>query len=275
MASFKELFAANWRAYPGLYHEPIDLMVEMLCGSGNYIWRKGELAATWPLKDGAGETMDYSDLDEQLAELQERRERDRKSAQSLKEWDENEVLANGGEPLPDIYSPLKSLHDWNALENQAQRMKRKLIDENMDVIVAGSPTDCLFRNDYDYPRTIRNLIHGKQDTAEPPRFLYFPDDITPEWGEKVHEFHQWLLVRMNNEHGIGISGSTDHWPEAAQALKEKIEMAQDRLHPLMHNGQTRQEHLQNIKSLMERLMSEIDLDEDAPAPARPPRRKGP
>lgn len=252
MAHFKDLFARHLRAYPMLYPEPVDLIVEMLGDSGNFEWRGGELCETHEIPEdrGNGERMDYSDLDEEQARLD-------------------------GET--DAY--MEDLNAWHGLEIQAQRMKREFMDINMAVIVAANPTESLFRNDFEHSRIIRELISGKKVNGMDARYLYFPDDITPEWSEKLVQFHDWLLVRLNNEYMATTTGSIDHWPEEAQLLKDKIEVAQNRLHPLIHNGQTRQEYIQYRHALVSELVAENKQEErgaqNADSEANMPNRPGP
>lgn len=243
MSHFKNFLAESLRAHPLLHSEPLDVMVHIMCGNSNMEWQQGNYV---PLYREVRDTtkMDYSDLEIEDAPQ-------------------------------DSADPLNDLDNSYWLRTHAETQRRKLVDQHMDIIVNGDPTRTYFREGFHSNRMIRDLVNGK--VGDDPAFLCFPDDIQPDWGEAINRFQDWLLQAMNNAHGVGIGGQTDHWPQDAQIMKEKIQLARESLHPLLHEGQSYQDHMEKITQLSNKIIAELLAEEKAEKTQgfSRPRRSGP
>ena len=247
MSDYKTLLANALRSCPNIYPEPLDVAVAMMGGRSGFEWGDdGELMSNFPLPS---QPMDYADLDE--AEVDARAN----LARHDMDW-------------------MKSHYMTTLLETQAARMRRQFIDENMDMVVQSSPVCVFFREDYHLSSSARQLVRGEQPSYENSAFLHFPDNITPQWGEVVRQFQDWVEMRMNQEFGVSISGQDNHWPEAARRLKQDISASRARLHPLMHGGESYEDHLQKSQDLSRRLIDEIIAEENATS-CIPSRRRAP
>jgi hypothetical protein len=241
MSHFTSFLAGQLRAHPLLYPEPLDVMVAIFNGNSNMEWQKGNLVSLYQEARDIS-VMDYSDLIERHA------------------------------PRPED-GPMKAFYASRWLEVQAKTQARNLVDQHMDIIVNADPTLTYFRSNFHHSGSIRDLING--ETGAQPAFLHFPDDIQPDWGDAIVQFQNWLLLAMNNMHGVGIAGQTEHWPTAATALKEKINTARERLHPLLHNGQTYQEYCTQMQALSRRLVDDLLTGEGKDASTRVSRSRRP
>lgn len=241
MSHFKQFLAGQMRAYPLLYPEPLDIMVAILCGNSTMEWQQGNLVPSYAQTRDTS-VMNYSDLN-----LDNRTD-------------------NPGDAMSAMY-------DKRWLQAQSQVQARRLVDQHMDIIVNADPTTTYFRSRFHQSGSIRELVNGK--VGKEAAFLCFPDDIQPDWGQAIVQFQDWLLQSMNDTHGIGIAGQTDHWPEAARVLKENIRSARERLHPLLHGGQSYKEHCGNMQRLSERLIGEILAEEERGTDSSRPKRARP
>lgn len=247
MSNYKELMSHALRAFPTLYREPLDVVVEMLGSGGNYEWdERGQLRATYGLQRDGG-VMDFSDLNEGQERL------DREKAEGVEF--------------------LKSLTATRQLALTAERQRRCLLDQNMETVLDGKATDSYFRREYEYGSSAREIVQAKSKIGTDTRFLYFPDNIDPQWGAVVSDFHDWLSLRMNHEFGVSISGTTTHWPEHAQLLAKKIQLSRERLHPLLHGGEEYASYIERSNALASRLIDELLEEEREVRPSA--RRSGP
>lgn len=251
MSDYKTLLADALRSCPNIYPEPLDVAVAMMGGRSGFEWGdNGELEPSFPLN---GQAMTYDDLDEVEAETREQISR------HDMDW-------------------MKGHYAGILLETQAARIRRKFIDENMDLVAQANPTSVFFREEYHLSSAARTLVRGEQYSYEDSPFLRFPDNITPQWGEVVRQFQDWVENRMNQEFGLSISGQDNHWPDNARRLKQNISDARARLYPLMNGGESYEEHLQKSQELSRRLIDEIIAEEtgaSAPSTGSTLRRKGP
>lgn len=235
MSNYRHLMSSALRQHPTLYSEPLDVTVEMLGSGGNYHWDKeGLLQPSYP--DSNDDTrMHYADLDQDQARIDEDR------TESI------ECLA--------------SLIGSRQLALSAERQRRRLLDENMEVVLNGNPTATYFRKTFEFGSSIRNLVVANTRLNVDTRFLYFPDNIDPQWGRVVQEFHDWLLLRMNNQFGVSISGSIEHWPQNAQVQAQKVQLARERLHPLLNNGEEYAKYIERSNDMASRLIDEMLSEE--------------
>lgn len=179
---------------------------------------------------------------------------------------------------PMEFSDLDSLDiddaSWR-LSRAISRRQRQTMDENMETILEANPTAVYFRPSFLKYFRDRELVDGKVPEKAP--FLEFPDDIQPDWGHAIKHFQDWLLVEMNQKHMLSPNKDMEqaraHWPAAPLALSRQIQQARERLHPLLHGGQSYAEHCRQSEALSRRLIEEMLAEEKATASPAPRRRR--
>jgi hypothetical protein len=118
---------------------------------------------------------------------------------------------------------------------------------------------------------VRELGDGRVENHAP--FLDFPQDIQPDWGQAITQFHAWLAQELRDRHRVlnddPKNDGQSHWPQAVKDLGQQLEQAQRALHPLTHNGQSYDDYLEKTRALSDRLVAQL-LEEE-----RRPRKTGP
>lgn len=144
---------------------------------------------------------------------------------------------------------LKSLHTGYKLKDMATLMQRQFIVDNIDDILAAPLINVYFGDDprgYYFVKSISDYSSA----------FHFPDDITKDWGMELSRFLDYWLYRLNIEYGVstGKRGETLHWwPKDVLVARDKILDARKRLHPLLNNGQTFEEHEKEIEDMFKSL----------------------
>ena len=243
MASFQHTLAQLLMVHPLIYPEPLDGTLHLFNSPpDHYRWQRGELVRNFADdKLAAGGKMDYSDLDQ--------------TAQAL-----------GHEG--------RKGHGKLEIGLHLARQQRQLVEQNINAISQADPTATYFRRSFDFPPSILELLQGK--TVAQPGFLSFPDDIAPDWARALTRVHDWMLHAMRMHLGWDGQGNTAHWPESAKHLHEKILVAKERLHPLMHDGQSYADFTEANRAFAQRIIGQLRAEEDHVEVAGPTaRRRGP
>lgn len=231
MATLKQVVRYGLLNFPCIFPEPVYVMEHLFCVIGNgYEWnRKGELESVFEERDYNSGQMNYSDVDE--AETY---------AQTMK----------------DQYY-LNDLYNGIMLRTNATRIRRKFIEDNMDMILSAPLTSHYFE---EYHRGGSYVISNISENHA--RGLDFPDNINKEWGEELYKFLDHWLVSLNKAYGVSVKDHNDisFWPKNAQDGYNAILAARERLYPLIHDGMTYAEHVKECNELSERLISEVIND---------------
>lgn len=188
--------------YPSIFQDPLAVSIHLFSVIGNgYEWKDGELVSCHGERGDS--KMRYDDLDEKIKKSK----------------------ADAKNPC------LRDLCNGYVLRDEAEKLKRKFVEENIKTILA-SPCDfTFFRNDYEVGGSyITDCI-----SVEYARGLHFPDDIKEDWKRALNEFLGWWLVRLNQYHRLGngdLKKMRDHWPETALKDFNVIAEARKRLDTL-------------------------------------------
>jgi hypothetical protein len=188
-------------AYPSLYSCPLAVYVNLFTSIGHgYDWgQDGNLTNTYPTRHS--KVMRYDDLDERREELSARKNMD----------------------------GLDSLNIRWKLELNADYIKRKFVEENINDILNSDPLLSLF----DYRPSRYGFIH--QVSLNYARAFTFPDNITLEWAKILNVFLGYWLVCLNQEYGC--SGDADYWkkwPQHIIDVRKAIIKAQHKLKPVLY-----------------------------------------
>ena len=239
MATVVETLKSALINYPTLYPEKIDVWISILTKKPwEYEWKNGQLINVY----GGGQLtkMDYSDLNER---------------------------ANSHDPSQEN-GPMNSYYAHRKVEIEAEKMQRKFIEKNLDVICQDSWTTNLFRQDYLLDRSQTEWILQSKPFEDVICFN-FPDDIQQDWGKLLEDFYSWTEVRLNNHYGL--SQKTEmrtHWPEKALTFLQTIEDARERLFPLLNNGQSLEDHRKEMKVFTQKIFADIFNDEKSKSSPR-------
>lgn len=179
------------------------------------------------------------------------------------EWDVNGDLScylnipEKEDPTPKLYESefsdpcLKDLHNTFRLQSEAQLLKYKFILENMEVILRSRVDTDLFDR--------HNVRYDSRATSISPKYapvFNFPDNISLDWAEAVEDFLNWWLVNLNHVNGIGSRGEIDFWSEDQKEYRQVMLDARKRIHPIVHNGQTKEESDRIVRELVDQILAE-------------------
>ena len=206
--------------YPSIYPEPVNVLDAWFTNIGSYEWNsKGELGS-YATKIPKKFSMKYEDLDEREKKIKE------------------DYAASG------LYSVF-------LMQIEAERIRRDFIARNVDTITKDS-----------YNWTFRYFGHAFKncETGRTERFslnhspgLNFPDNITKEWGEVLYRYFDHWMEAINARYvpGRDKEDREKHWPEDVKEAYKTIRAAKARLHPLIREGETWEEHRVKMKEIMD------------------------
>lgn len=200
--------------YPSLYKNPIDALIQLFCVHGDWT------------DDGDMYIHDYKELTKIKRELPH-------------DMSKRETL-----------ECLKSLNIGYELENQATIAQWDFIESNIDSILSAPLINVYFGQEphghYFTKGISENYAAG----------IHFPDNIQQDWAKVLYKFLEHWLYRLNCEYGVGSEKvQTLHWwPKDVLKAREMILAARDRLHPIVHSGET----YEQMNERMLKLFAELD-----------------
>jgi hypothetical protein len=198
MASFRDTMKLALFTYPDLYPNPANVAVSFFCQSSD----------SWARWNDAGELVLQKDWDRTTMEY---------------------LPPRASNPYPGMEAKL-----GHVLRDEAQNYRRRWMEENIERVLDASCTNVYFGADPRSRGFVRDI--SKEFTGNACAFT-FPDNIAKDWAEALWNFLQYWLVRINCEYDIDHTGKL-YAPEKVKDVVVLIKAAQERLHPLVFNGQT-------------------------------------
>ncbi len=213
MATLKQTIKYGMLRYPTLFPNPVNVLEHLFCVIGNgYEWIDGELVDRFDRVEGTDKTTEPL---------------------TMKYPEEEEVESD----LAAFAKYMEKLHTERRLQGLAQRMQMEFVDKHIDEIIEASSTAVYFgsgpRGYYFLKGISIKYSHG----------INFPDDIKPDWAEGLYEFLEYWLQNLSTEYGPpSKDGDVSHWPADIQEARKALLETRERLHPIVYNGETYQEH---------------------------------
>lgn len=240
MATVSETLKHALLNYPSIYPEKIDFLIYTLLSEGsNYEWNNGQLVNQYePSK--RSQKMDYSDINKRQDHLD-----------------------------PSSMGSLEGFYAHRRLELKVERMQRKIVEDNIDVICQNQWTKNLFREEYMLTPSQSEWIEQKKNYTNAVCFN-FPDDIQADWGELIGDFFEWTTLRLNHFYGVSQKGNgQEHWPEKAKKLLERIEQARERMFPLLNEGKSLKQDREEKEAFTKKLFADLFSEQDEKKSSRP------
>ncbi len=213
-------------SYPSIFPEPVNVLNNWFTSIGSVYWStNGEIVSSCA-KIPENIAMSYDDLDEREKTLTER-------------------YTSIGSPLNVVFG----------LQIEAERIRRKFIADNIDKITKDS-YNWTFNF---FGHAFKNCESGRTENIYSGcTGLNFPDNITQEWGEVLYRYYDHWLQTINERYGVGRKGKEeDHWPEDIKVAYKSIKDAKARLHPIIRDGETYEEHCNNVQEIMRKMFDEL------------------
>ena len=148
---------------------------------------------------------------------------------------------------------LRSLHMGWKLQEKAILMQRQFIADNIDDILSSPLTNVYFGDDprgYYFTKNISRYASA----------FHFPGNITKDWGDVLYKFLEYWLYRLNIEYGVSRGDIEDlhWWPKDVLSARDMILDARKRLHPLINNGQSYNDHEKTVYAMMTDMLGDME-----------------
>lgn len=218
MATFKQTLKHGLLKYPTIFPNPVNVLEHMFCVIGNgYEWKNGELVDRCSEVDFDNLTMKYPEERELDPEIER------------------------------IHASVEN-KTGNKLKDKARLVQMKWIADNIDAVLEANPTNVYFGN----------APHGHYFTKgiclAYAKAFHFPDNIKKDWAEALYEFCQYWLVQLNVEYGVSIKDNTlSWWPKDILEARKAILETRERLYPYAHDGQPYEQHVTQMKKIVDSL----------------------
>ena len=140
-------------------------------------------------------------------------------------------------PWDHIPEDIKKARDQDPgfiLKTMAEEIQKKFVFDNINLIIKASPTNTYFGDEPDH--SLIDFVYSDCNA------FIFPNNIKKDWGEALHIFLDYWLMRLRKEYG----DDELKWPTNIQLAQTMIQNSQKRLHPILYNGEP-------YKTLQERM----------------------
>lgn len=221
MATFRQTLKHGLLTCPTIFLNPIDVAEHLFAVIGNgFEWYDGEM-------------IDPFDRGPEVTTMKYPAPRDHGTEH---------------EGLEKFYAGLR-------LQDEAERIRMKFTEDNIDAMVDGYLTNIYFGSSKHSTYITRDICTKYADG------LKFPDNIKEDWAKGLYTFLNYWLHQLNSTYGTGTKENPfAGWPADVKEAYDTIMNARYRLHPFVYNGRTYEEDAQRSRELMKTIWEDLKLD---------------